>query len=504
MAGKLNKFQMLGFQAWNPHISKVNHISAIYQTSPQKATNLMVNLLAWHKGKTLDTYLSKFPTKEFDTDDEYTWDVVGSTKRNIPLIEARDENGTKVEDNTNMTGAGTAPFYLVFAEDWFNDGEVIVGNLNEVYPMRILGDARMEGSNAVYRVELMGGNTAGIPNERLQAGERFSVEYAPVERELSRKVGGVRFSSPVAMRNEFSTIRMYHKVSGALLDKKLAVGVPVTRETTSGYKADTVTMWMHEVEWQFEQEWNSAKNNILAFGRSNRNSNGEYMNIGKSGEVIRMGAGLYEQMEVANTSYYNTFSIKVLEDALYELSAAKLDMRDRTFIIRTGERGAIQFHKAVRDEVSGWSMYQLNGDALNVVKKVASPLHETALSAGYQFVEYLAPNGVKVKLEIDHFYDDPVRNKIQHPNGGPAFSYRYDIFDIGTMDQPNIFKVGVKGKPEYRGYQWGLRNPWTGQMNNTNMSYDEDSASMHRMASLGICVLDPTRTMSLIPAVLQG
>ena len=179
-------------------------------------------------------------------------------------------------------------------------------------------------------------------------------------------------------------------------------------------------------------------------------------------------------------------------------------MKDRTFIIRTGERGAIQFHKAVRDEVSGWSMYQLNGDSLGVVKKVPSPLHETSLSAGYQFVEYLAPNGVRVKLEVDPFYDDPVRNKIQHPNGGPAFSYRYDIFDIGTMDQPNIFKVSVKGKPEYRGYMWGLRNPWTGQMNNPNMSYDEDSASMHRMASLGICVLDPTRTMSLIPAILQA
>ena len=410
MAGKLNKFQMMGFQAWNPHISKVNHISAIYRNSLQKATNLMVNLLAWHKGKTLDTYLSKFPVKEFDTDDEYTWDVVGSSLRNIPLVEARDENGTKV-DTEGMTGAGTAPFYLVFAEDWFNDGEVIVGDLNEIYPMRILGDAHMEGSNAVYKVELMGGNTTGIPNERLQAGERFSVEYAPVERELSRKVGGIRHSSPVAMRNEFSTIRMYHKVSGALLNKKLAVGIPVSRETESGYKTDTVNMWMHEVEWQFEQEWNRAKNHILAFGRSNRNSNGEYLNIGKSGEVIRMGSGLYEQIEVANTSYYNTFSIKVLEDALYELSAAKLDMSDRTFVIRTGERGAIQFHKAVRDEVSGWSMYQLNGDALGVVKKVASPLHENALSAGYQFVEYMAPNGVKVKLEVDSFYDDPV-NKL--------------------------------------------------------------------------------------------
>lgn len=35
----------------------------------------------------------------------------------------------------------------------------------------------------------MGGNTTGVPRERLQAGERFSVGFAPVERELSRKVG---------------------------------------------------------------------------------------------------------------------------------------------------------------------------------------------------------------------------------------------------------------------------------------------------------------------------
>lgn len=35
----------------------------------------------------------------------------------------------------------------------------------------------------------MGGNQSGVPAERLLAGERFSIEFAPVERELSRKVG---------------------------------------------------------------------------------------------------------------------------------------------------------------------------------------------------------------------------------------------------------------------------------------------------------------------------
>lgn len=314
----------------------------------------------------------------------------------------------------------------------------------------------------------------------------------------------VRFSSPVSMRNEWSHIRIQHKVPGNMLTEKLAVGIPIPKETPSGYKVETVNKWMHYVDYEVECQFSEYKNNAMAFGRSNRNANGEYMNFGKSGSPIKTGDGLFAQMEVANTEYYNDFSIKLLENALYELSAAKLDMNDRTFVIKTGERGAIQFHKAVKQEINGWTTFQFNGDALNVVKKTSSRLHPNSLAVGYQFTEYLAPNGVKVKLDIDPFYDDPVRNKIMHHNGGPAMSYRYDIFDIGTMDQPNIFKCKIKGDGEYRGYQWGLRNPFTGQKDNYNMSHDEDSATFHRMATLGICVLDPTRTMSLIPAVLHA
>lgn len=103
----------------------------------------------------------------------------------------------------------------------------------------------------------------------------------------------------------------------------------------------------------------------------------------------------------------------------------------------------------------------MNNDYLHVVEKTQSKLHDNALSAGFQFVQYKAPNGVTVKLDVDPFYDDPVRNKILHPEGGVAFSYRYDIWYIGTMDQPNIFKCKIKGDNELRSYQWGLRNPLT-------------------------------------------
>lgn len=503
MAGKLGKFQMVGFSHWKG-LTKENHLGSIFQLAPQKATNLMVQLLAFHRGKTLDTFLNQFPTREFEDDSEYYWDIIGSSRRNIPLIEARDENGSTIDASKGMVGVGTSPFYLVFGEDWFADGEYIVGNLNEIYQFRILGDPRMEGTNAVYKVELAGGNVAGVPAERLQSGERFSVEAAFVEKELSRKVGDVRYTSPVSMRNEWSVVRIQHKVPGSMLGKKLAVGIPISKEEGGRKIKSVANRWMHNVDFEVECQFSDYKNNALAFGRSNRNPNGEYTNIGKSGGAIKTGAGLFEQMEVANTVYYNTFSLKLLEDALYELSAAKLDFGDRYFLVKTGERGAIQFHKEVLKTTSGWTQFVLDNSSIGVIQKTQSNLHTNALSAGFQFVEYKAPNGVRVKIDVDPFYDDPVRNKILHPNGGVAFSYRYDIMYIGTMDQPNIFKCKIKGANEYRGYQWGLRNPFTGQIGNPNMSFDEDSAIIHRMATLGICVLDPTRTISLIPAILQG
>ena len=84
-------------------------------------------------------------------------------------------------------------------------------------------------------------------------------------------------------------------------------------------------------------------------------------------------------------------------------------------------------------------------------------------------------------------------------------SHRMDIFFEGTMSQPNIFKCGIKGQPtEVRSYQWGIRNPYTGQWGNPNMSYTDDKASVHRMGQFGVCILDPTRVVSLIPAILKA
>lgn len=507
MANTLNKFQTQPFTGWSPSITKANHIGQLFGLKAQQAANFMVQLHAANYGKTLEYLLSQFPTKEFEDDSPYTWELIANSRRNVSLKEARATiNGAAIASGNTMIGANKTPFYLAFGESYFYDGEIIVGNYNELYPLRVLGDPIEEGTLYLYKVECWGNNMDGIPADRLQAGEKFSTEFAPVEQGLSRKVGGIHFATPSSMRNEWTTIRLTHKASGDMFNKKVAMGVPVLKEVNGKTQRSVETMWMHHVDFEFERTFSDYKNNALAWGTSNRNNNGEYMDFGKSGDAIRTGSGLFEQCEGANTHYYNTFSLSLLEEILYGLSYGKVDFGKRTFLLKTGEGGAIQFHKAVTQEVSGWQVFTVNGDALGAIKKASAPFTGATqgLAAGFQFVEYYAPNGIHVKLDVDPFYDDPVRNKILI-NGKPAMSYRYDLFDLGTSNEPNIFKCAIKNLPEARGYQWGpFTNPFTGQANNPYASFDEDGAVIHKKATFGICVLDPTKTAHLIPNVLVG
>ena len=63
----LGKFQTREFSYWKG-LTRENHLGSIFAKAQQKATNLMVKLLAYQRGKTLDTLLNQFPSKEFESD----------------------------------------------------------------------------------------------------------------------------------------------------------------------------------------------------------------------------------------------------------------------------------------------------------------------------------------------------------------------------------------------------------------------------------------------------
>ena len=78
-------------------LTKDNQLASIYQRAPQLVSEFMVQLLALNRGKSLESELAKYPTKQFDTDDEFSWQIIGSSRRNIPLVEARKIDGNPVE-----------------------------------------------------------------------------------------------------------------------------------------------------------------------------------------------------------------------------------------------------------------------------------------------------------------------------------------------------------------------------------------------------------------------
>lgn len=504
----VGKFVMTSAKSWSGLTTR-NHLGAIWEQSPQLASKITTQLLQESGVKSLDSSLNQFPVKTLDSDDDFIWRLAGSSERNIPLVEAIWQ-GAVVDENTTNVGAGRQPFELVFAEKYFSDVHDIVGEKPDAYRIKIVDDPKEDGAGRyVYTCELFGGEETllGMPGEELLPHKRFSIDGAAVEDELSIKGADIQFNTPYIMRNSFSYIRMEHTVSGKLIDTNLKTNqiwfsTIETRDPKSGNIHSSKT-WMQEVYWQFEQAISKVKSRTLFFGKTNRDSNGRFLNVGKSNITIKAGSGIREQVEVSNTIYYNDFSIRLLTDMLAELSEGKLDIDyssgQRKFMVKTGERGAIQFHEGVTKEALGWISLSDNNPA--VIQKTSSKYHPNSFKGGFQFTEWIAPNGVHVVIDVDPMYDDKVRNKLLHPNGGVAESYRYDIFYIGSTEEPNIQKVVARGEEELRGYQSGIRDPFTGKRGG-RMERMEDSATITAMCTIGAMVKDPSRTASLIPNIL--
>jgi hypothetical protein len=132
-------------------------------------------------------------------------------------------------------------------------------------------------------------------------------------------------------------------------------------------------------------------------------------------------------------------------------------------------------------------------------------MHETALSAGYQFTRYSGPMGIVLDVVLDTQKDDPVNNKMLMEDGTLASAARFDVYDMGNNNEPNVYRCGIEGQPvDARSYMWGPRNPFTGQWGNPNMSYTDDKASVHVLGTFGAVVRDVTKVFSMIPAVLAA
>jgi len=484
-------------------LTTANHIGQIYGLEPQYATKLVSRLLEINFGNDLESFLNQFDSLTLDTNESFRWMLQGNSRKNIPLL--RCEVDGVPSQPADQVGKYGSRFTLIYGEPYFSDQNLIVGNKNEAYPVRIVQEPTPVGPNEYhYLCELFHPDeTVFIPFEELQNGTRWSREWTPVERTLSTKGGLVTYTSPFSMINDFSMIRMEDTRPGDMIDKPVAfswqvpTGPDYTKSGSAPGKTDTMSTWMQYADWEFETQFREEKNKLLYFARTMKSSDGTFKKKGISGYEIIQGAGIRQQMEASNTAYYGEFDIKWATERMLDLSVGKLSKDKRKFIWRTGEWGMYQFSEALEDYVA------LYTPLLDQTRVVAGK--DNSMTYKGQFLNYIGPNGVEITVSHEPMYDNPERNKVYHPKRGFAESYRYDILDVGTSDgEPNIRKVYKRGSEDIWGVIEGLRSPDKLKTRNTRMAHSTDGYTVHRMCELGAMVKDPTRTVAIIPSILTG
>ena len=515
---KINGLKIRPAQMIGGGVTQMKSLAELGLQMPQHLDKMVTRLWTANYGPAFSNLIDKYAkVMNFETDEDYTWKLMGSTYQNIPLIEARDSAGNPINNSSsNMVGANGEILQLVFEKNFFGDGTLVLGRHNELYPMRVMGDGFAEGSNWVINVTLMGNAyDDGIPKEDLYPGERFSRSFAPVENELSRRVGNIVKSTPTAMRNGWTTIRKDIKFTGAAdVQQRLCCTLPVqTLDENNNVVKKEVNTWFTYEEWLFMTEWRKEKNDAELWARDNRTANGQYVDFGKSGNVIRMGNGIMAQMEPGQTIYYTEFDIDDFVESLQTIfENGNVPLSERKIVVITGQRGMIQASNAINKTTSGFiptannttSHVEVDAVALGLISKANSEVNSAALTyAQGQYVKYIGPNGIEIEFVLDMSLDDPVRNKLVGINGkGRLSSYAYYVFDMGSATEPNIYRCKLTNSQysDYMRYKLGMRNPWG--IDGKIISSDEDASSMHTMTSLGACILDPSRCLRYLPAGL--
>lgn len=476
---RLNDLQINYAKSW-AGLTTENHLSAIFQIEPALFSDIVTKVHSQMNYEGMISFINKFPTKTMETDIEYRWYLKGDDRRAINIVSYSAQGSASYA----TPGIARTPFLLEVEERFFQESDFLFFD-NKEYGVRIIGDGYANGLNWVYEVEHMKADlTYYIPPALLGAGNKVSKGWSSTTNTLSDEGGDVQFSSHFMMENGFSTIAKMYTVPGNMQDRPMLI----TAILPDGKKT---TVWTRELEMRCDWQWEHEKASNLMFAQSNRDiTTGQYVNKSRNGFVIKQGAGLREQISPSYKFYYTKFTLDYLQEVLLNLSINILPEDKRDFLILTGERGMIQFHRAVEDKVAIVLPF-------GVENRVTGSGQNLGLQGQYR--TYRMPQGVNVTVMKMKEYDDLIDNRLTHPDGGPVESYRMTIMNTGTADgEANIQRVVPKGRTELKGYVPGLVSPF-GPSTGMNMVAETiDGYKVRRQTTHGMILRNPLSCAEMI------
>lgn len=417
--------------------------------------------------------------------DWYDWDFLIEADRAVTISKAMFENTEITVDNFNtvMPGLGNGAIKLWLEDKWFGPGAIIEFD-DKRFQARIFGEPFQDGQDWVYTAYPSGeAASTYIPGELLIPGKQVSRVGSAYE-EYSDEADIINYSTPFKLRNTLTTMRLNYSITGSAYSTYLAIAIedPKTRQKTYYWATyqDWKAMrdWIKRVDYQLVHDQFGSVNGLISHGTN--------------GRPVYRGAGLREQISPANRRYYSFFTLRLLNEFLFDLSYNILGTSERKFMAFTGEMGMLQFDQAVKREVSQLMVVD--------TKFLLGSGREMTYNGG-QFKTYLMPQGIEFIVKHYPPYDDLVHNRTLHPvSGKPIESYRYTICDIGARDgRANIVKVIRKDRGFVQWYTGGSVAPNGYAKNKTTMrSNAKDGYTVHFLGEMGIMLRDPRACGELI------
>lgn len=489
---KISQLQITDAKDFSGMVTE-NNLGAAFAEKPQLVSPLVENIYKLALGDDVISILNEYPTLEINEDTDYEWYLQGAENKKMALQGAYDGSGNALVA-TDYPGKNGNVFYLKFPEKLFFETHVIVGEKPDLYQLYIKSVSQ-SGPSFLYEVELFTDDPdLYVDIDDLAAGTEWSVSHSVAPQTLSDRGSDISFTTPFLMRNRISMLRKQHRVPGNMINKGKNSPLAFVFNTSKGTKGT----WLNKLDWELMKEIRREKSNLLWYGKSNRRADGTYGNIAYNGYEIKAGMGLRDQIAPANIHYYNTFNLDNLTNFALGLSVGKLPEDSRRFVIGTGEYGLKMVSQAIEAAAGASALEFQRIEGLSGGDK--GMYHKP------QFVKYATINGIKFEFMHLPHYDDAVRNKIQHPDGGLAESRRLTIMDFGSAgSEPNIQMVRVKGNNETWMYIPGLRDPFSpgGTISDPKKAATSiDGYDIHYADWCGVRVKNPLRLGEWIPNLL--
>jgi len=484
-------------------LTSANNLVNLFGDTPIKLGGFIDTIYKVNLQDDIISKINEYPTLEIADDREYQWMLMGADSKNIPLTKATDIDGNAVSASSKFGQYGNR-FYMHFPERIFFQTHVIVGEKPDLYHLLVVEEGEnVEAGGWRFLVELVTPDPElYVPYDELVAGTRWSVDYSLSTQFMSDTGSDISFTSPFLMSNRISMMRKKHVVPGEMIRK--GQNEPVSfnwQYMNKDGKATTAKTWLNRLDWEFDKFFRREKAKLLFFGKGNQRSDGTFGNVSKTGGEVKAGMGLREQISGANTHYYTTFNIETLVKFALDMSVGRLPEDQRNFVIGTGEHGLAMVSAAIEKYAGANAVtYGTQNNRMDTLKGGGE-----ANKWSYQrpqFVKFADINGIRFEFVHIPWYDDQVRNKRLHPEGGTVESYRLTIMDFGTSSgNPNIQLVRVKGQDEVFGYEPGLRDPYTPGNKPKFMSNPVDGYTIHRADWCGVKVHNPMRLGEWIPNI---